>query len=206
MSLHSLVLCSDEKILRVLRRVLGDLEISLEHCAGTDSAVRKLTRRRFEAVIVDCEDEKKAARVLSSVRSAPCNKRAIAVALIDGERDVRSAFALGAHFVLHKPISAERAARSFRAARALMKCERRRNARLAIEIPVMFVTSQGASHQKIVTSDLGEGGMAVQLPRRAKPTGPVRVRFTLPGTDQALECAAQVAWDSAGPHTGIRFV
>ena len=33
MSLKSLVLCSDEKIVRVLRRVLGDLEIDVELCA-----------------------------------------------------------------------------------------------------------------------------------------------------------------------------
>ena len=32
MSLKSLVLCSDEKIVRVLRRVLSDLEIGIEHC------------------------------------------------------------------------------------------------------------------------------------------------------------------------------
>ena len=123
--------------MRVLRRVLSDLEISVEQCTTADSAVRRLTRQRFEAVIVDCSDEGVAANVLKSVRSAPCNKHAVAVAIIDGQKAVRSAFALGAHFALYKPISPERARTSFRAARALMKCERRRNARVAIEIPVM---------------------------------------------------------------------
>jgi hypothetical protein len=32
MNLKSLLLCSDEKIVRVLRRTLGDLDISVEHC------------------------------------------------------------------------------------------------------------------------------------------------------------------------------
>ena len=74
MSLKSLLYCSDEKIVRVLRRVLCDLEISVEHCSGSDSAIHKLTRQRFEAVIVDCTDQETAAQVLSSARSAPCNK------------------------------------------------------------------------------------------------------------------------------------
>src|SRR6266478_1749270 len=80
MSLQALVLCSDEKILRVLRRVLSDLEVKFEHCTERDAAIRKLTRDRFEAVIVDCADQDTAALVLKSARSAPCNRRAVAVA------------------------------------------------------------------------------------------------------------------------------
>src|SRR5580704_16938955 len=155
MSLQALVLCSDEKTTRVLRRILSDLEIAVELCGDADSAVRKLTRRRFEAVVVDCNDEDLAARVLSSVRSAPCNKRSIAVAMIDSQKAVRSAFGLGAHFVLYKPISAERARTSFRAARALMKFERRRNTRVAVQIQVILVSEQGAGQKNAVTSDIG---------------------------------------------------
>src|SRR5437016_13040642 len=94
MSLQALVLCSDEKILRVLRRVLSDLEVKVEHCTERDAAIRKLTRDRFEAVIVDCADQDTAALVLKSARSAPCNRRAVAVAIIDGATAVRGAFEL----------------------------------------------------------------------------------------------------------------
>ena len=120
MTLRALVLCSDEKILRVLRRVLSDLEIAMDHCSDADQATLKLTRQRFEAVIVDCADQATAALVLKSARTAPCNKRAVAVAIIDGTTGIRTAFDLGAHFALYKPISMERAKASFRAARALM--------------------------------------------------------------------------------------
>jgi CheY-like chemotaxis protein len=205
MSLQALVLCSDDKIVRVLRRVLSDLEIGVEYCSDADSAVRKLTRRRFEAVVVDCNDEDEAAQVLKSVRSAPCNKRSIAVALIDGQKAVRSAFALGAHFVLYKPISAERARTSFRAARALMKCERRRNTRVAMQIPVALVSETGAGQRQAVTSDISQGGMSLKLSRRSKKSGPLRISFNLPGTEHNIECAAEVAWEGGGPQAGIRF-
>src|SRR5215467_15755025 len=115
MNLQALLLSSDEGILRVLRRVLGDLEIKVDHCSDSDAAIRKLTRERFEAVIVDCTDEDTAASVLRSARSAPCNRRAVAVAIIDAKTAMRSAFVLGAHFVLYKPFSSERAKTSFRA-------------------------------------------------------------------------------------------
>lgn len=206
MRLQALVLCSDDKILRVLRRVLSDLEIAVEYCTDADSAVRQLTRRRFEAVVVDCNDEDMAAQVLKSVRSAPCNKRSIAVAMLDDQKGVRSAFALGAHFVLYKPISAERAKTSFRAARALMKCERRRNTRVAMQIPVALVSENGAGQGTVVTSDIGQGGMSLKLSRRAQKSGPMRIKFTLPGTDDRVECAAAVAWQEGGPQAGMRFV
>jgi CheY-like chemotaxis protein len=206
MSLQCLVFCSDDKIVRLLRRVLSDLEIGVEHCVDADSAIRKLTRQRFEAVIVDCTDEGVASQVLKSARSAPCNKRAVAVSIIDGQKALRSAFDLGAHFVLYKPISSERAKSSFRAARALMKRERRRNTRFPVEIPVGLVMDGVAEEQKVFTTDLSEGGVALQKFRRPKNNKSMRVNFTLPGTEHKVECVVEMAWENAGRQTGIRFV
>lgn len=206
MSLQSLVVCSDEKIVRVLRRVLSDLEISVEHCSQADAAIHKLTRQRFESVIVDCADARSASQVLRSARAAPCNKRAVAVAILDEKTGLQNAFAMGAHFVLYKPISMERAKTSFRAARALMKRERRRNARLAVEIPVTLSLNSGGAPQKTTTADISEGGMAVKLPKRTKQDGQMRVSFALPGSAQTIECAAEVAWENSAGGTGIRFV
>jgi c-di-GMP-binding flagellar brake protein YcgR len=206
MNLRALVLCPDEQILRVLRRVLSDLEIDMEHCANADAAVRRLTRQRFEAVIVDCDQQEVAASVLKSVRSAPCNKHAVAVAMIDSKKEVKSAFTLGAHFVLYKPILAERAKSSFRAARALMKCERRRNLRVPIELPVTIAVAGSKGQQKATTCDLSEGGMAVRWARRGENAGPLRVSFALPGNDRGMECGAEVAWENNSNHAGFRFV
>ena len=147
MSLKSLLLCSDEKIVRVLRRVLGDLDIAVELCADADSALRKLTRQRFEAIIVDVIDDG-ASDVLRSARSAPCNKQAVAVAIVEPIIGLKAVFEIGAHFVLYKPVSSERAKSSFRAARALMKSERRRNARVAVQIPVGLQNPKTGANMK----------------------------------------------------------
>jgi c-di-GMP-binding flagellar brake protein YcgR len=205
MSLKSLVLCSDEKIVRVLRRVLSDLEIEIEHCSEPDGAIRKLTRQRFEAVIIDCTDLKTATAVLKSARSAPANKRAIAVAIMDGHNGLRSAFDMGAHFVLYKPVSTERAKSSFRAARALMKRERRRNARVPVQVQVTVSNRLSGFSQKATSTDLSEGGMAIQLPKRHQDAGPWAVQFALPGTKDTFDVTGEVAWHNPGGHVGIRF-
>ncbi len=208
MNLQSLVLCSDEKIVRVLRRVLNDLEIAVEQCADTELAIQKLSRRRFEAVIVDCEDAEMASQILKASRNAPSNKKAVAVAIIDSQSDVRSAFELGAHFVLYKPISAERAKASFRAARALMKCERRRAARVPVEMPVMYrfqSNGDNSSLERTVSSDLSEDGIGVRLARRHHDRGPMHLQFKLPGSNRLIEADAELAWENPNGQAGIRF-
>ncbi len=187
-----------------MRRVLSDMEVRVDQCSDADSAIQKLTRSRFEAVIVDCANEQLAGQVLNSVRSAPTNKRAVAVAIIDGEKAVKSAFELGAHFVLYKPISMERAKTGFRAARALMKRERRRNQRIPLEISVTLAVAD--EHRDLVTADLGEGGMAVQAGRLSRNTEPLRIQFTLPGDELRIECSCEVAWENGNRQTGLRFV
>jgi hypothetical protein len=204
MNLKSLLLCSDDKIVRVLRRTLGDLDIGVELCASSEIALRKLTRERFEAIIVDCAGPG-AAAVLRSARMAPCNKRAIAVAILDPEIGLRSAFEIGAHFILYKPVSVERSKSSFRAARALMKKERRRNSRVSVNIPVEMTSRESDVHFKVNTSDLGEGGLAVSLPRRGKPSGRWKLVFALPGSAKVLEVNAEFAWEGTGKQVGLRF-
>jgi c-di-GMP-binding flagellar brake protein YcgR len=206
MSLLALVFCADDKVVRVLRRVLSELEIGMELCADAESAIHKLTRRRFEAVIVDCADQRTASRVLRSARSAPVNKRAVAVAILGAQTGVAGSADLGAHFVLHQPLSPERAKTSFRAVRALMKRERRRNARIPVETPVTIQVNDGAGQLRAVTTDLGEGGMAIQLAHRPKNLGSVALQFSLPGSEDTIACSGQVAWENPGRQLGLRFV
>jgi len=206
--LQSLLLCGDDKVVRVLRRVLNEMEIGVEHCSDADSATQKLTRQRFEAVIVDCTAPEIAGRVLNGTRSAPANRRAITVAILDGQTAIDSqaalkrAFAMGSHFVLFKPISLERTRASFRAVRALMKRERRRHARIPIQLSVEFHGEQ-STFMRANTVDLGENGMAVNAKARSLPTN-FQVRFTLPGVGVQVDCRGEVAWEG-GQLLGIRF-
>jgi ActR/RegA family two-component response regulator len=204
MQLNSLLLCADDKIVRVLRRTLGDLDIHVEHCSNKDTALRHLTRGRFEAIIVDCADAG-AAEVLRGARSAPCNKRAVAVAILDPDIGLRSAFEQGAHFTLYKPVSAERAKSSFRAARALMKRERRRNSRVPVDLTVDMMSDAGARF-KVNTTDIGEGGLAINLPKRSQPQGRWNLGFPLPGVADRIEMAAEFAWQGNGTQVGLRFL
>ncbi len=205
MGLKSILLCSDEKIVRVMRRVLGDLEIEVELCSDAEAALRKLTRHRFEAIIADLSEDG-ATDVLRSARNAPCNRQAVAVAIVEPVIGLKAVFQVGAHFVLYKPVSSEKAKSGLRAARALMKSERRRNARVAVQIGVIVRSSEAGGNMKVTTVDLSEGGMAIALPTRRCPSGPLQLAFALPGTEKQLEVAAEFAWEGSKSQGGLRFV
>jgi DNA-binding response OmpR family regulator len=200
--LQALLLCSDDKVVRVLRRVLTDLEIGVEHCTDLDSAVQKLTRQRFEAVIVDCTTQEIAAKILKGTHSAPANKRAIAVSIVDGQSALKSAFELGAHFVLFKPISLERTKSSFRSVRALMKRERRRHVRIPVELVVKLQAENSSRTFEVLTADLSENGIAIK--NKMKLPQSFRVGFALPGSASEIDCRGEVAWDGKDLQ-GIRF-
>jgi len=202
--LQSLLLSTDDAVVRVLRRVLSELEIGVEQCSDLDTTVQKMTRQRFEAIVVDCASPQAAAKVLRGIRSAPANKRAVVVVIADGQTAAKAATELGAHFVLFRPLSIERTRSSFRAVRALMKRERRRHARVPVEIPVdlHFDGTQGS--MRTVTSDLGENGIAIKTRNHRLPSA-FRVRFTLPGNAGAqIEARGEVAWEGA-TIVGVRF-
>ena len=206
--LQSLFLCTDDKAVRVLRRVLSEMEIGIELCSDADAAMQKLTRQRFEAVIVDCSGHSSSMSVLKGTRSAPANRRAVSVALVDGEGaasqvPAKDVFAMGAHFVLFKPLSLERTRASFRAVRALMKRERRRHVRIPIELAVEVGVAGSEHFWKGTTADLGENGMALKTKDRKLPSS-FALQFTLPGTTGEIRCTGEVAWQG-NQLAGIRF-
>jgi c-di-GMP-binding flagellar brake protein YcgR len=73
---------------------------------------------------------------------------------------------------------------------------------------VTLVVEGSGSHQRINTSssDLGEGGVAVQLSRRLHNPEKIQVEFTLPGTQDMISCAGEIAWENAGRQAGLRFL
>ncbi len=202
MNLKSLLLSTDEKTVRTLRRVLSDLEIDVEHCRVADDAIRRITRQRYEAIIVDGAIGVEAASVLGAANAAPVNKRALAFALVEGSVGMKGGFEMGAHFVLHKPFAVERAKASFRAVRALMKRERRLQMRVPVQVPVECF---GANRYKATTLDLCEGGMAIRFSGRAAKESPLRFSLALPGAIEALDIYGELAWGGSDDHAGVRF-
>jgi DNA-binding NarL/FixJ family response regulator len=204
MDLKSLLVCSDDRAVRVLRNVLTELEIHVEQCSDYESGAKKLAQSGFEAIIIDSKDDP-GFELLRRLRSGKQNNRSVAIAIIDARTKLQAAFELGANFVIYEPISTEKAKSSFRAARALMKRERRRSMRVDVNIAAYFRFPNGDGERGSI-SGLSEGGMSVRLSSTSrKKTVLVSFCFALPDTTTVIEASGSIAWQDERRHAGIQF-
>lgn len=205
MSLTSLLLCRDPESLRVLRRVLEDVGVSLEVFTGPDPAVEALAKKKYDAILIDCDDMHGATDVLKLVRTSPSNKSAIVFAIVNRITKAGDAFAMGANFVLDKPLIMDRVTRSLKAAQGLIMRERRRYFRQHIKLRA-DVMLPGGEHVQAWVSNLSTGGISMLLPKSAPATGSVRVRFSLPEGKQLIDAQGEIAWtEPEGGLMGVRF-
>ena len=205
MLLQALLLCREPQIERTFRRALDDVGISVEVATAADFALQRLATNKFDAVIVDCDNVSGGTEVLAGIQKSASNKRAVAIALTNGGTTMRAAFDMGAHFVLDKPLTLERAARCLRAAQGFMMAEQRRYFRHPVDATadLSFGT---VSQLRCKVTNISDGGMAVVVNQQVTPGCTVDVRFSAPGTFEDLEAKGEFAWADGKGNAGIRFV
>jgi CheY-like chemotaxis protein len=205
MALAALLLSRDPEAIRVFRRALEDLAVDLEVCTRAEAALARLGEHMFDAVVVDCDDLALGVEVLQGVGKTSLNKRAIALAIINGITSMREAFELGAHFVLEKPLTVERAGRSMRAALGFMYAEQRRYFRFPLQATVVlkFPNNRQAT---CATTNVSEGGLAMRLDEQVPGKGQMDLCFRLPGMAEPVEAKGEFAWLDGRGNAGIRFL
>jgi CheY-like chemotaxis protein len=204
MALTSLVVCADAKAVQVLSRILREMGIRAEHCGDPHQAMVRLRTDRFDAVLVDCENETAAKDLITAAKSIPANKDSLIIAIADTSNNVREIFSEGASFALYKPVSSERAGNSLRAARTLMPNERRRKPRVPVYGPVSIAygTTENVPANLV---DLGEEGVAIRTDRALAPSCKVYFEFKLPEHVSSVRLAGEVVWTDFTGRVGLQF-
>lgn len=203
MALTALVVCKDAEAAAVLGRILVEKGIGVEHCRDFAVAIARVQERRYGALIVDCEDELRAAELISAARHAPINETTLVVAMVDARNEVRDLFTEGANFLIYKPVSLERAAESLQAAWSLMPRDRRRKRRVHIstQASITFATTEDACAPLL---NLSEDGIALHSPNKIPPSR-VYFQFALPGQSSKVRLSGDVVWQDSHGRVGLHF-
>lgn len=204
MALQALLLSRDPEVQRTLRRVMDSANIELDLSNNTEQARLALSRRKYDAFLVDCDDMQNGPTVLRELRQGKSNRSCIAFAVVNGQTTVQQAFEMGANFVLDKPISIDRATRSVRAAQGLILRERRRYHRHLVKATGAIMVDSGTEVPVSITN-ISHGGISIECSRRLDQGGAARLRFQLPGSRKALEVKGEVMWSTPEGKSGIRF-
>ncbi len=203
MATQALLLCRDPQVVAVLGPMLRDLGLGAEVCAH-DSALDMLATRKFNPVIIDCEEMEASSEVLRSLRQSPVTRDCIALGIIGDDAQQRDAFALGANLVLRKPVTAEEAHKILRTARGLISRMRRECMRYVVHT-LAYVHLDGVSDTPMLL-DISEGGMAIQALEPLEQRRAFAVRFSLPRENESFEAVAAVVWADASGRAGLRFL
>lgn len=205
MTLTALLVCPDDAAAEVLRRVLEELSIRVESCPDAVRAAIRLAQQRFDVVIIDCDSQAEVNGLLRETRLSRLNDSTLAVAVVSGQDSIREMFSLGVNFVLYKPVSHDRALSSLRAARAVMRKEKRRSARASVHTHAT-VDYANVEREKATLIDLAADGMQVLFGRKLPPTSKVYFQFQLPDQKSSVRLSGQVMWQDWNGRAGVQFV
>jgi TonB family protein len=121
MGYQALLFCPDEKLARVVSQVFTELDFTVEPVHEPFAAVKKLMTQRYDAIVVDCENEQNASLLFKSARNSSSNQSSLAIAVVEGQAGVAKSYRIGANLVLTKPINVEQAKGTLRVARGLSR-------------------------------------------------------------------------------------
>ncbi len=197
-----MVLSRDWQEVGVLECILGGLHIGVEIESELERAHAKLAKSKVDALIVDC-DLNGASNFLRDLRNEPI-QNSVPLVIVSGSSGRNMLESTGAAFVFEKPISVEQAVHTLSAARNMILDGRLRYHRHRLDIPVTLCSSSKSRAEAHVTN-LSQGGLGIQT-EDSLPTGPVRLHFSLPGTDLSVKAMGKVAWIDKQGNAGIRFV
>src|SRR6266567_1086798 len=205
MTLSALLVCVDEAPAQVLRRVLEELSIRVESCPDFVRAAMRLAQERFDVVIVDAGSNAEVISLLRDTRSSRRNDVTLAVAVVAGQESIRELFSLGVNFVLYKPVEYERALSSLRAAREVMRKDKRKSARAAVHAHAT-IDYANVEQEKATLINLAQNGMSVQFGKKLPPVTKVYFQFKLPGQVANIRLSGQVIWQDWKGRGGVQFV
>lgn len=205
MDLRALVVCPDQDSANLLMLILSELDMASEHTPSISRGLELIECERFDAIVLDYQADQGSEEFLARLRQSKKNRASMLIAVVDSDFNARPVFGLGANFVLYRPLSSERTRISLRAARGLMRRERRRAPRLRVSSPAN-VAYPGAPEVNAVLTDLSDGGTLIQTPQRLPSACKVYFEFALPGQQHLVRLSGEVAWQDASGRTGIRFL
>lgn len=205
MTLLALLISTDDSACEILGRVLPAAGIAVERFSDLPAAIDRLQQQRFDAFIIDYEDATAAAEVFEEARRLNSGDAPITVALVAERATARDILSGGAHFVLYKPLSEEKAVAGLRAVTALLNRERRRAFRVPVQAPVELTLPDTRKAEGILL-DLSETGMDVLTAEPQVPGTLLNFRFQLPDGSLEIQAHGQVAWANPNGQTGVHFL
>jgi DNA-binding NarL/FixJ family response regulator len=206
--LHSLLLSNDRNTVRVVSRVFKDLEVDMETCGETFTALSQALEHHYDAIIIDDSMEEPHVALTKLIELPSCST-SVRIVLADPAIALHPVFRASTQVVIYKPLSPDRVRHALRAVRNLMTRERRRgNGRVTTTLAARMSPSHArGTGKQILITDLSETGAAIRCDLDHVPaSGGVNLDFSLPNEPEIIHATAEMVWQDNKERAGIRFL
>ena len=180
MGQHVLVVDDDLLECQLLQRTLGGADIQASILTDSRQAIEILRKQTFDAIFVDVNmPPPDGMEVTRQIRASGSNTKT-PVIMITGHEDpsmVAQGFQAGISFFLYKPIKKDRLLNLVRVTQSVIRVEKRRFQRVAIERKVEVWFNEDRVEGK--TIDVSLNGMLVRTTRIFAPGSHVKARIDL---------------------------
>ena len=158
-----------------------------------------LNRRKIDGVFVDMEVPG-ALGLIESTRKGTSNSKSVIFACLVNAKESTQILALGANFLLRKPLSEEAVAMHITISKELLLREQRRYFRHPVNLPVTL--KDGELEQQARITNLSGGGLAVRTLKSLKHGAVLDLAFEL-SLGMRISARGQVAWVNSEGMAGI---
>lgn len=158
-----------------------------------------LNRRKIDGVFVDMEVPG-ALGLIESTRKGTSNSKSVIFACLVNAKESTQILALGANFLLRKPLSEEAVAMHITISKELLLREQRRYFRHPVNLPVTL--KDGELEQQARITNLSGGGLAVRTLKSLKYGAVLDLAFEL-SLGVRISARGQVTWVNSEGMAGI---
>lgn len=199
LALEFVLVSSDYATMQVVSKAVKKIGAKFVLVPTAHEARECLNRRKIDGVFVDMEVPG-ALGLIESTRKGTSNNKAVIFACLVNAKESTQILAVGANFLLRKPLSEEAVAMHITISKELLLREQRRYFRHPVNLPVTL--KEGELEQQARITNLSGGGLAVRTVKPLKHAAVLDFAFEL-SMGVRISARGQVAWVNSEGMAGI---
>ena len=199
LALEFVLVSSDYATMQVVSKAVKKIGAKFVLVPTAHEARECLNRRKIDGVFVDMEVPG-ALGLIESTRKGTSNNKAVIFACLVNAKESTQILAVGANFLLRKPLSEEAVAMHITISKELLLREQRRYFRHPVNLPVTL--KEGELEQQARITNLSGGGLAVRTVKSLKHGAVLDFTFEL-SMGVRISARGQVAWVNSEGLAGI---
>ena len=199
LSLEFVLVSSDYALMQAVAKAVKKYGAKFMLVPTAHEARECLSRRKIDGVFVDMEVPG-ALGLIESTRKGTSNGRAVIFACLVNAKESTQILAVGANFLLRKPLTEDGVAMHITISKELLLREQRRYFRHPVNLPVTL--KEGEFEQQARITNLSGGGMAIRTVKPLKYGAVLEFAFEL-SMGVRISARGQVAWVNSEGMAGI---